>query len=67
MQLRHFVSVSAVVLAAWLAVTFVYEVPSQRYPKLDKYPKTAVILEKASSAAPVVGEKSSVAGVSASR
>ena len=67
MQLRQFVSVSAVVLAAWLAVTFVYEVPSQRYPKLDKYPKTAVNLEKPAPAAAVEVKNSSVAGVSVSR
>ena len=24
-------------LSAWLAVTFLTEVPTQRYPKLDKY------------------------------
>lgn len=33
MNLRHFVSASAVVLVGWLAVTFVYHMPSQRYPK----------------------------------
>jgi len=38
MKLLHFVSGSAVVLAAWLAVTFVYHIPAQRYLKLDKYP-----------------------------
>jgi hypothetical protein len=37
MHLRQFVSGSAVILSAWLAVTFVTEVPTQRYPKLDKY------------------------------
>lgn len=42
MKLSHFVSGSAVVLAGWLAVTFFYEVPVQRYPKLDKYPATTL-------------------------
>lgn len=37
MHLRQFVSGSAVILSAWLAYTFITEVPSQRYPKLDKY------------------------------
>ena len=38
MKLLHFVSGSSCVLAVWLAVTFVYHVPAQRYLKLDKYP-----------------------------
>ena len=37
MKLRQFVTTSAVVLAGWLGFTFVHEVPSQRYPKLQKY------------------------------
>jgi hypothetical protein len=37
MNLRYFVSGSAVILAAWLSLTFVLEVPSQRYPKLQKH------------------------------
>jgi hypothetical protein len=41
MKLRHFVSGSAVVLGVWLAITFFHEVPSQRYPKLDKYRRSA--------------------------
>jgi hypothetical protein len=36
MNLPKFVSASAVVLLGWLAATFVHEVPSQRYPRLDK-------------------------------
>jgi hypothetical protein len=31
MQLRHFVSGSAVLLSAWLVVTFLHKVPTQRY------------------------------------
>jgi hypothetical protein len=42
MQLRHFVSGSSVILVGWLAVTFFHQVPSQRYPKLDKYPATSM-------------------------
>lgn len=36
MSLPKFVSASAVVLLGWLAATFVHQVPSQRYPRLDK-------------------------------
>ena len=36
MSLPQFVSTSAVVLLGWLAATFVHQVPSQRYPRLDK-------------------------------
>lgn len=36
MNIRKFVSGSSVVLAGWLGATFLNEVPSQRYPKLDK-------------------------------
>ncbi|MEI6178524.1 MAG: hypothetical protein WCS43_16655 [Verrucomicrobiota bacterium] len=46
MKLLHFVSGSAVVLAAWLAVTFVYHVPAQRYLKLDKYPTVSESTDK---------------------
>jgi hypothetical protein len=41
MKLRQFVSGSAVVLGVWLGITFFHEVPTQRYPKLDKYRKSA--------------------------
>lgn len=37
MKLRNFVSTSALFLAGWLGFTFIHEVPTQRYPKLDKY------------------------------
>jgi len=36
MKLRHFVSGSSVILAGWLAVTFVYHLPAQRYLKSEK-------------------------------
>lgn len=54
MQLRHFVCGSAVILVGWLAVTFVYKVPSQRYPKLDKYPATTSLGEKSGATGEVV-------------
>jgi hypothetical protein len=37
MKLGQFVTTSSVVLAGWLGFTFIHEVPSQRYPKLQKY------------------------------
>jgi hypothetical protein len=37
MKLGHFVSSTAVILVGWLGFTFVLDVPTQRYPKLDKY------------------------------
>ena len=67
MQLRHFVSGSAVILGGWLAVTFVYKVPSQRYPKLDKYPATSGMLEKKSPLAPIDAGGSAVVRISHSR
>lgn len=36
MNTKRFVTGSSVVLAGWLGATFLNEVPSQRYPKLDK-------------------------------
>ena len=54
MQLRHFVCGSAVILVGWLAVTFVYKVASQRYPKLDKYPATTSLGEKSGPSGEVV-------------
>lgn len=40
MKLGQFVTTSSVVLAGWLGFTFIHEVPSQRYPKLQKYTAT---------------------------
>lgn len=41
MNTQRFVSGSSIVLVAWLGATFFNEVPSKRYPKLDKNPPTA--------------------------
>lgn len=41
MKLRHFVSGSALVLTGWLAATFLYDMPAQRYQKLEKFPTTS--------------------------
>ena len=43
MNTRCFVSGSSVLLAGWLGATFFNDVPSQRYPKLDKKPATAAL------------------------
>ena len=56
MNTRRFVSGSSILLAGWLGATFFNEVPSQRYPKLDKKPATTSI--------EVTREKSMVAVVS---
>lgn len=41
MNTKRFVSGSSIILAGWLGATFLNEVPSQRYPKLDKESATA--------------------------
>ena len=41
MNTRRFVSGSSFLLAGWLGATFLNEVPSQSYPKLDKKPTVA--------------------------
>jgi hypothetical protein len=55
MKLRQFVSGSAVVLGAWLAITFFHEVPTQRYPKLDKHRRSAEAPEKSGANAAEAG------------
>ena len=41
MNISRFVCSSSIILACWLGATFLNEVPSKRYPKLDKTPATA--------------------------
>ncbi len=41
MKLRHFVCGSSALLVCWLAVTFIYNLPAQRYQKPEKFPVTA--------------------------
>ncbi len=67
MQLRNFVSGSSVVIVGWLAVTFFHQVPSQRYPKLDKYPATSQRVPPAATTPAVVAKTSETFTVSASR
>jgi len=54
MKLRHFVSGSAVILAGWLALTFVYHMPAQRYLNINKSPTAALPASK-----PMAGQDSS--------
>lgn len=67
MQLRHFVSGSSVILSGWLAVTFIHQVPSQRYPKLDKYPTTTMTKPATAPAAAILAEETATFPVSVSR
>jgi hypothetical protein len=45
MNTKRFVTGSSIILAGWLGATFLNEVPSKRYPKLDRNPATAVLDE----------------------
>lgn len=36
MSIHHFIGGSSAILLAWLGATFLHEVPSERYPKLDR-------------------------------
>ena len=47
MQLRHFVSGSALLLSAWLVVTFFHKVPTQRYVRPEV--RTAANLDESIS------------------
>jgi hypothetical protein len=55
MKLRQFVSGSALVLGAWLAITFFQEVPAQRYPKLDKHQRSAKSADPSEAKAAAAG------------
>jgi hypothetical protein len=66
MKLRQFVSGSAVVLGAWLAITFFHEVPSQRYPKLDKHRRSAEAGEARDKTGGTVPETAELSQVSVS-
>ena len=50
MNISRFVSGSSIILACWLGATFLNEVPSKRYPKLDKTPATAGLEKKGETA-----------------
>ncbi|MEO5713640.1 MAG: hypothetical protein ABIT37_09130 [Luteolibacter sp.] len=66
MNIRKFVSGSSVILAAWLGATFLNEVPSQRYPKLDKNPATVKLAPDQEKSLAAMEVKSAIAPVSAS-
>jgi hypothetical protein len=66
MKLSHFVSGTAVVLAGWLAVTFFHVMPSQRYPKLQKYPATTFAPQPAKPVAAAAVQEIPAAQVSVS-
>lgn len=67
MNTRRFVSGSSILLAGWLGATFLNDVPSQRYPKLDKKPATAAVDVEGSPALIATHMKSSVVSDSLSR
>ena len=60
MDIRNFVTGSSVILAGWLGATFLNEVPSKRYPKLDKTPANTVFEETRGKALAAVEGKSTV-------
>lgn len=66
MNIRNFVSGSSVILAAWLGATFLNEVPSQRYPKLDKNPATVKLASDQEKSLAAVEVKSAHLPVSVS-
>jgi hypothetical protein len=66
MKLSHFVSGSAAVLAGWLAVTFFHAMPSQRYPKLQKYPATTLAPQPTKPVVSTAAKEIPVAQVSVS-
>ena len=67
MNTRRFVSGSSVLLAGWLGATFLNDVPSQRYPKLDKNPATVSLPGDSNPALTATQVKSAVLPVSFSR
>jgi hypothetical protein len=67
MQLPHFVSGSAVILTGWLVVTFFHEVPSQRYPKLQKQPSATSAASTDALSVPQVEPAPELVRVSGSR
>jgi hypothetical protein len=66
MNIRKFVSGSSVVLAGWLGATFLNEVPSQRYPKLDKSASSSVPKTEADALMVAAAQDNEVSRVSAS-
>jgi hypothetical protein len=67
MKLHHFVSGSSVILAGWLAITFVCHVPAQRYQKHETFPTTAVEHHKTKAETAATARQAAVFPVSVSR
>jgi len=67
MKLLHFVSGSSFILAGWLAVTFVYHLPAQRYLKLDKYPTVSESKDKSGGVVAISAKESADLQLSDSR
>jgi hypothetical protein len=67
MKIRHFVSGSSAIITFWLAVTFVYQVPVQRYPSSDKSPTVAIPKTSETASETADAEKIAVVQVSVSR
>lgn len=70
MQLRHFVSGSAILLIAWLGVTFFHEVPTHRYLKPETRKTTGANDKPSDAPAPgleMQSRNSELVEVSASR
>jgi hypothetical protein len=67
MNIRNFVSGSSVVLAGWLGATFLNEVPSQRYPKLDKDSSSSALPSDVDAHMVSTAEENEIWRVSASR
>ncbi len=45
MNTKLFIAGSSVILVGWLGATFLNDVPSKRYPKLDRNPTTVSLDE----------------------
>jgi hypothetical protein len=55
MNTRKFVSGTSAILLGWLGATFLNEVPSQRYPRLDK--KTGAVAVNSTEPLSILGAK----------
>lgn len=56
MNTRLFICGSSIILAGWLGATFLYAVPAQRYPKLDKKTAASPLTPAAADAAVVTAQ-----------
>lgn len=52
MSAIRFVRGSSIVIAIWLVITFLSDVPLKGYPKLDRKPTTAALVLPQAPAAP---------------